>query len=120
MNELFLLALLVKHAVADLALQNQLKGINKLAYFGNGHKHYAQHGITAFLTCVLFVNPLVALGLALIDYVAHWHIDYAKHHVCRILKIERNSMKWWWLTSLDQILHYSTYFLIVFIADKYI
>ena len=56
MNELFFLALLFKHAIADLALQNQLKGINKLDYWGNGHKHYIHHGLLTSLVSLLFVD----------------------------------------------------------------
>ncbi len=113
MNELFLLALLFKHAVADLALQNYLTGINKLDYWGNGHKHYIHHGLLTFIVSLLFVDVSLAIVIAIVDYVAHWHIDFFKHQVCRVFKVQGKSRAWWWITSIDQILHYSTYYFLV-------
>jgi hypothetical protein len=113
MNELFFLALLFKHAIADLALQNQLTGINKLDYWGNGHKHYIHHGLLTFLTSLLFVDIYLAIVIGIVDYVAHWNIDFYKHQVCRLFKVKSKGTAWWWITSIDQILHYSTYFFLV-------
>lgn len=113
MNELFLLALLFKHAVADLALQNYLTGINKLDYWGDGHKHYIHHGLLTFIVSLLFVDVSLAIVIAIVDYVAHWHIDFYKHQICRVFKVQGKSRAWWWITSIDQILHYSTYYFLV-------
>ncbi len=114
MSELFFLALLFKHAIADLALQNQLKNINKLEYCGNGHTHYLHHGLLTLITSLLFVDIYLALVISIVDYVLHWHIDFFKHHIVRFFNITMKGSTWWWITSLDQILHYSTYFFLVY------
>ena len=95
MNELFFLALLFKHAIADLALQNQLTGINKLDYWGNGHKHYIHHGLLTFLVSLLFVDFSLAIVIAIVDYVAHWNIDFYKHQVVRLFKVKSKGTAWW-------------------------
>jgi len=37
--------LLIKHAFADLFLQTLHSNTDKTKYFGNGHRHYAEHGV---------------------------------------------------------------------------
>jgi len=112
---LFLLLLLFKHAFADLPLQHKLRNIDKLKYFGNGHIHYLHHGILTLLVSVFFTTPILAIIIALIDYILHWHIDFCKHLICKnkIRPVETNSIVWWYITAVDQCLHYSGYVLLV-------
>ena len=109
----FFLLLLIKHALVDLGIQSQLKGINKSNYFGNGHVHYIHHGIGTIVVAGLFLPAVPAIFCAIVDYLIHWHIDFTKHKVNKILKIESRTRAWWWTNVMDQILHFTTYYYIV-------
>ena len=108
----FLLLLFVKHAIVDLGLQAQLTGIEKSKYFGNGHIHYAHHGLSTLVIAGLFFNAEIAISCAIFDYIVHWQIDYSKHITNNWLQIKTRSSSWWWLNTLDQSLHFITYYII--------
>jgi len=109
MDLLFLL--FCKHALCDLWLQSYHVHSHKHLYWG-GHRHYAEHGVGTLLVCVLFVDPASALAAALFDYVCHWHIDHSKTVWVRARGYSRSSPVFWRVQSLDQMLHYATYFVI--------
>ena len=105
----FFLALVVKHLIVDLGMQQYMGHRPKHVYLGNGHRHYLEHAMgTAFV--VLFFVPKLAIPIAVIDYVVHWHIDYSKHHINRWCKFEPRTEYWWWLMVVDQIAHMLTYY----------
>lgn len=106
----FFLLLLLKHAIVDLGIQSQLKDIKKDKYFGNGHIHYIQHGIGTLIVGALFLQIVPAILCAVLDYVIHWHIDYGKHKINKIFKIESRTTAWWWTNVTDQCLHFITYY----------
>jgi len=62
---------------------------------------------------LLFFNPLLALKIAIIDYIAHWHIDYTKHRVQLHWNLGRKDKAFWWVTVVDQLLHFLTYYIFV-------
>ena len=74
----FLLA--IKHGVCDLALQAlYCRPSNKHRYFsGRAHLHALHHGLGTLLVTVFFASMPLALLLALMDYLLHWHIDFVK------------------------------------------
>ena len=118
---IFLFALILKHAFADIFLQTYIKyPYSKNQYIGNGHRHYAHHGIANFIICLFFVSPIWALIYSLFDYVAHWHIDWAKTIFVKKISWSRQDNRFWRLQSLDQMLHYSTGFLIVLHAHMFV
>jgi len=106
----FLFALVVKHAIADLGMQSHMGPRPKHKYFGSGHEHYLHHGFLTCLVSAFFFDLQTAALIGLIDYVAHWHIDFSKHHVNRIFKLQPKSTPWWWMNVLDQCLHFATYY----------
>ena len=109
----FFLALLIKHAIVDLAIQSYLKNVNKISYISNAHWHYAHHGISTLIIALFFVDPTIAAMCAIIDYITHWHIDFAKHHVNLYFKIKTRSITWWWTNAIDTAFHTITYYAIV-------
>ena len=109
----FFFALLIKHAIVDLGIQSHVKGLDKLRYISNAHIHYFHHGITTFLIALYFTSLHLAVVCAIIDYVAHWYIDFAKHRVNTHFNIEARSITWWWISSADAALHFLTYFIII-------
>lgn len=105
----------VKHCICDLGLQATLlwgKTKNKKYYFGC-HSHYLHHAIGTFIVVLLFANPMLALQIAIIDYLAHWHIDYTKHNVNQYWQWTRHDKPFYITAAIDQLLHFLTYYLII-------
>ena len=111
---IILFALMCKHAVADLAIQSFRSPSKKRLWLNKGlHLHAVDHAVLTFIVLLFWVNPWLALGYALIDYVAHWHIDWLKSNILWIFGIPREGKGFWRLQTVDQILNYSTYMFIV-------
>ena len=109
-----LFGLLVKHAICDVGLQRYIKRSNKQIYSSKQAQiHYIEHGVATFLICLFFVGPLTALIAGALDWVAHWHIDHAKARVNEYFGWNSTHKAFWWMVSIDQILHYLTYYIIV-------
>tara|TARA_Y100000114_G_scaffold87155_1_gene80618 strand:- start:6614 stop:6982 length:369 start_codon:yes stop_codon:yes gene_type:complete len=115
MNTMLLLSflLLVKHAIADLGLQGYIKGTKQLYLSRKLFIHTAHHGIGTFLICAFFVDLKFALLLGILDMFLHWQIDFCKTRFVIAYKLNNTQRVFWWVQAVDQILHYSTYFLIV-------
>ena len=106
----------IKHCVADVFLQTFHQGVDKSKYLDiKGHRHYLEHGVCTFLIAVFFVNPVYAVLAGLLDYLIHWHVDWGKTSFCIRFGIQRNTNLFWRIHTLDQIAHFSTYALIVWI-----
>jgi hypothetical protein len=121
MNEtlLILTLLFTKHFVVDFPLQTKFQWSNKGTYgHPGGLLHSGLHGIGTYL-CLMFFVPAIALFLALLDFVLHYHIDWAKMNLNKKLGYGPTTHEqFWWLLGLDQFLHALTYILIVFLAFK--
>ena len=114
LETIILFALMCKHAVADLAIQSFRVPSKKRIWLNRGlHLHAMDHAVLTFLVLLLWINPWLALGYALIDYVAHWHIDWFKSNILWVFGISREGKGFWRLQTVDQILHYATYMFIV-------
>ena len=119
MDTLFLFALVVKHAFCDLYLQFKKVPLDKTRYLGECHLHYFDHAILTLMVSYFFLIPLeYCFILSSIDYILHWHIDYIKTKIMRLLKITNSSMVYWLFQTFDQILHYCTYLLLVYIVSQ--
>lgn len=112
MNDILLLVLLLftKHFIVDFPLQTKFQYSNKGTYGHlGGILHSALHGVGTYL-CFVWFAPLSAVYLAFIDFVLHYHIDWAKVNI-------NNKFSWgpttheqfWWLLGADQFLHAVTY-----------
>jgi len=112
---LLLTFLMIKHAIADLFLQTFHTVGNKHKYISLSHRHYAEHALLTLFLCLIFTSPLWAILVALLDYILHWHIDFAKHRIINRFNVKRNSAQFFRIQAFDQILHFLTYALIVFI-----
>jgi len=111
----FAFLLTVKHTVCDLALQ-RLYPANKTFYFDqNAHTHYFHHGLASFLVGLMF-SPYYAVAIGLLDYLIHWHVDYWKTLVKVRYNLSEKDHKFWILQTVDQSLHFLTYYLFVLLA----
>lgn len=118
MTNLFL-ALVVKHAFCDLYFQNRKIPTDKTKYVGECHSHYFDHFLATLLVCYIFLIPLeYCFFLAFVDYIFHWHIDYIKTNIIKLFKLNVSSVIYWLIQTFDQILHYCTYFLLIYLIKN--
>lgn len=110
MEILIVLTLLVtKHCIVDFPLQHRYQYSNKGTYgHPGGILHAGLHGIGTYL-CLFAFTP-VAVWMAFVDAVVHYHIDWSKMNLNSRLGWGPNTHEeFWWLLGLDQYLHYITY-----------
>lgn len=110
--------LLVKHAVADFFLQRAFMFKDKHIYAGpGGISHASIHGSLTFLAIVICLPNLwlFAVLFGLVDAVAHYHIDYVKSNWNVRTQAPPSETRYWYAFGLDQMAHFLTYVLIVYI-----
>lgn len=112
---LSLLALLFfKHFLADFVIQDQHMVKDKGTYGAvGGLIHSFQHTILT-LCVLLWFNPAMAIGLAIVDGILHYHIDWAKMNLSE--KLIPTDQKFWTWLGADQLLHHLTYLGIAYVA----
>jgi len=111
----FFLALVIKHFIVDLGMQPYLGKRQKQKYISDAHQHYMEHSLGTLIVCIFFIHPVGAFACALLDYLAHWHVDFAKHRINNWLELRPRSYTWWWTNVGDQIAHILTYYALVII-----
>ncbi len=116
-----LFLLFVKHFVCDFPLQvSPWMYRNKGIYLHlGGLTHAAIHAVGTWLVLIFFIGQQ-ALLYALIDFVVHYHIDWAKLRFNKRYDWRPdNSNGFWILLGFDQLLHHITYFVIIYYAFNY-
>lgn len=116
-----LLLLMIKHSIADLAIQSMRTPSNKSNIINPGlHLHAADHGILTFLVLIFFTQLHIALFFGIMDYIIHVLVDHIKSRILVRYNIPRQGSKYWSIQSVDQISHYLTYGLIVYLFANYV
>ena len=122
MPKLVLLALaavavpMLKHAAADFYLQRPYQFLNKGTY---GHPGGIIHSaIHVALTPVVYLllapaSILLAVGIALGEFILHYHIDWLKEQVTHRNGWTVRDRGFWYALGTDQLVHGLTYLLIV-------
>lgn len=116
-----LFLLFVKHFVCDFPLQTSpWMYRNKGIYLHpGGIAHSAVHALGTWLVLVFFIGAQAWL-YALLDFVVHYHIDWAKLQLNKRFGLRPDNSNWFWiLLGLDQLAHHITYFVIVYYAFNY-
>ena len=111
----FAFLLTVKHTICDLALQRLFPADKKFYFNAPAHVHYFHHGIGSFLVVLIF-SPYYAVAIGLLDYLIHWHVDHWKTLVRNHYGWTSEDDRFWILQTVDQTLHFLTYFLFVLLA----
>lgn len=112
------LFLLLKHAICDLGLQRWRPARSKLNPFGPGIQlHCFDHAIGTGIVLSFFVSPELAVMMAMIDYLAHGTIDCIKSNLFKIFGIDHGSDLYWSWQTVDQMLHYITYYYILILIE---
>lgn len=108
---LFLVLIQIKHFYFDFVNQSDNEIANKGVY-GNliGMGHSLKHGLGTFAVGIVFVEWHVALFVALIDTIMHYHIDWFK---MRFGGKDLRNKRFWIHFGLDQLSHQLTYLLIL-------
>lgn len=108
---LVLIALFVKHFLADFPLQIPYHYKNKGTYLHPGGIFHAMiHGAGTFLALAWLVDFKLAAIMAVIDFVIHYHVDWAKVKLnTKYAWDPATHEKFWWLLGFDQLLHALTY-----------
>lgn len=106
-----LLAMLAtKHFVFDFVLQTPYQLKNKGVYgHPSGLLHAGLHvcgTLVALLAVAVPAGPLAAILFA--EFVAHYHIDWAKEQITRRVG-KSNNVFFWGMIGLDQLMHHLTY-----------
>lgn len=114
--------LVLKHFVCDFPLQAFPYMYRNKGTYGHpgGILHAAVHGVGTLAIMLVFVDPILALILAAVDMIAHYHIDWAKMNITRAYGLRPdNSEMFWILLGVDQLLHYMTYIGMIWFLISY-
>lgn len=108
---IILILLQIKHWYIDFVNQSDEEVKHKGIYADwRGIKHSLKHGAGTFVVLALFVPFIWALGLALLDFILHYHIDWAKMNYGNR---DVTTKAFWNHLGLDQMAHQIVYVLIV-------
>lgn len=114
MDILLLLSLFaIKHWLIDFVFQTQEEIKHKGTYLDyRGIIHSIKHGIATFILIkVAGLDFAEAWMIGSLDFLVHYHIDWAKMQLSQGLTVTNRAF-WVWL-GLDQLLHTLTYIGIV-------
>jgi hypothetical protein len=114
----WMLALTVKHVIADFILQNAWLAMGKDQKTGWALPlliHCAIHGVLATAIIAAVQPKLWFLGL--VDFAIHITIDRCKGWLVAHFEITQSTRWFWWLIGIDQALHHLTdFFLAIYIV----
>lgn len=108
----FLFLLFLKHYIIDFVMQTD-EMVKGKGIYGNkeGIWHSAQHAIGTFVVSAICIEQAVYwVGFAVLDFIVHYHVDFIKmKYGCRDI----SKKEFWNQLGLDQLMHYTTYLLMV-------
>ncbi|MDD5151232.1 MAG: DUF3307 domain-containing protein [Flavobacterium sp.] len=107
---------MTKHFFCDFPFQIPYMYKNKGKYLHlGGILHSLTHGI--FTGVILSILHPTYIWLAIIDFILHYHIDWAKVKINTYFNLQPNNSEWYWvLLGFDQLCHFYTYFGIAYIC----
>lgn len=107
---LILLLMQVKHLLADYVWQTGWMVANKGRYgHPGGIAHAGMHAVFSLVVVLVTgFTPLLALGLALFEFVVHYHVDWSKDQILRRRALDAKMREYWIWTGVDQFAHQIT------------
>ena len=113
-------ALQLKHFICDGPLQTAAMVEQKSIYGAwLGIVHSAFHGIGTLIVFLVVGSPaLLALSLAALDFMVHYHIDFTKENIIKYFRWGVQDSQFWWALSADQAFHQFTYLALTALALK--
>ena len=115
---MLLVMLQVKHLIVDWCWQPPYEWQNKGTYLHFGGIRHALKNSVGTAACFLPFFPItVAATVLIMDFLAHYHVDWAKMNINRIKGWGATTHpQFWALTGLDQFLHQLTYIVLIWWA----
>jgi hypothetical protein len=105
--------LVIKHFYVDFVHQTYEHVQHKGTYgHPKGLEHSAWHGTLTALVFWIWLPPIDALFLGLVDFFLHYHIDYVK---IRYGERDHTDKRYWIHFGLDQLAHTLTYIFLIWI-----
>jgi Protein of unknown function (DUF3307) len=113
--------LMLKHAVADFYLQSSYQYLNKGTYgHPGGFMHSGIHvALTPLVYLVIAPSLLLALGIAVSEFLLHYHIDWLKEQITHRNGWTAQDRGFWYALGTDQLVHGLTYLAIVGVLIAY-
>lgn len=113
-------ALQIKHVLADYFLQSTYMVQNKGRYgHPGGLMHAGMHAAFSFgVLIALGVTPGIAALICAIEFLVHYHIDWGKENIGKILSVGPDNVKFWFVHGTDQAAHQLTYVAMVYWLSK--
>lgn len=114
-----LLALLfIKHWYIDFVNQTAEEVVSKGIYASRaGINHSLKHGLaTAVIFSLILLDWEIALVIGLLDFVLHYHIDWAKININKRYNYTVETPQFWAWLGADQLAHALTYLGLVWLA----
>ncbi len=106
-----LLLFQLKHLIADFALQTPAMIRTKGVYGRRGGLQHAAIHVLASAPILAWIGigiPLL-LGLLAAEFVLHYHIDWGKERLGRVVGLVQDRWLYWFVLGVDQALHQITY-----------
>lgn len=115
-----LVLLFVKHFVFDFMTQVPYYYLNKGKYMHpGGIMHATEHALgTSVVVFGMTGNIHLMTVTGIVDFVIHYHVDWAKTYIEHDMRLSNNDPQYWLLFGLDQMVHSLTYVFIVFWVYK--
>jgi len=103
----------LKHFIADFILQTDRMVVEKGIYGARyGIYHSLIQSAGTFLAFA-WMHPALGIITAFADFLAHYHIDWAKININKKYNYTPADHKFWFWLGLDQLAHQLTYILLV-------
>ncbi|WP_243403566.1 DUF3307 domain-containing protein [Shimia abyssi] len=101
----------IKHLVADFFLQNAKMIMGRERYWHMGRaQHAGIHVIFSILVLFVFgTSASLIFWIALIEFIVHFHIDWAKARISVDMNLSPDQPMYWYAMGTDQALHQLTY-----------
>jgi hypothetical protein len=122
MNEAIVLLILlqIKHWYIDFVNQS-MEEVNGKGIYGNwkGLQHSIKHGIGTMICALMIFGAeylLYAFIIGLMDFIAHYHIDWAKMNINKKFEYTVETPQFWTWLGADQLSHQLTYIGLVWLT----
>ena len=115
---IILALLFIKHWYIDFVNQSNEEVAGKGTY-GNAHglMHSIKHGaVTCAIFAVAFYDLPFGMIIGFIDFVLHYHIDWAKMNINRRYNYTIDKPEFWAWLGADQLAHSLTYLALVWMV----
>lgn len=115
-----LVLLQIKHWYIDFVNQS-MEEVHSKGIYGTYHgiMHSVKQGIGT-LFCVLVLTGtgffFEAVLVAMLDFVVHYHVDWAKININKMKNYTVNDPEFWAWLGADQLAHQLTYLLILYLV----